>query len=146
MSEYKVSMVPVEHIDFVWPSVRSYMKRAARYTHGRYQCDDILTAITDYDHQLWVAFKGDNIKGAVVTSLKQYPRKRYLDLVFIGGEDAINWKAPMLKILQHWAFDNSCDGIESSGRAGWARALEEDGYKFLWQTYELPIADCGIGA
>jgi hypothetical protein len=122
------------------------MNRAAEYTVGRYDVDDIFDSVTQYNHQLWVAFdETKDIKGAVVTAIKQYPRKKYLDLVFIGGDDAIQWKDPMLKMLQHWAFDNECDGIESSGRMGWGRVFKDDGYKMLWQTYELPIADAGLG-
>ena len=147
MTEYKVSLVPTERIPTIWDHVIPYMERAAEYTYGRYTVDDILTALTDYDHTLWIAFvKEDGLKGAVVTMIKQYPRKRYLDLVFIGGDDGFSWKAPMLKLLQHWAFDNDCDGIESSGRLGWAKAFADDGYKPLWQTFELPSATCGLGA
>ena len=142
----RVSLITSEHVDNVWPEVEPHMERAAEYTYGRFTVDDILDSIKQYDYQLWIAFDTDaRILGAVVTRFIQYPRKKYLDLTFIGGNEAITWKDPMLKMLQHWAYDNECDGIESSGRTGWSRALRKDGYKMLWQTYELPAADCGIG-
>jgi hypothetical protein len=141
-----VSFIPIEHVASLWPRVEPFMEKAASYTYGRYTADDILDSIQQYDYHLWVAFEdAHNVHGAVVTRFIQYPRKKYLDLTFIGGEKALTWKEPMLKILQHWAYDNECDGIESSGRPGWARALRGDGYKMLWQTYELPVADCGLG-
>jgi hypothetical protein len=141
-----VSLVPTPHVRELWPRIRSHVERAAEYTHGRYTADDILTSITDYDHHLWIAFDNpSDIKGIVVTALKSYPRMRALDLVFIAGDNAIEWKDEMLHMLQCWAYDNDCDVVESSGRLGWGRALRDDGYKPLWQVYELPVGATGIG-
>jgi len=142
----QVSLIPTDHVDRVWPDVRPHMERAAEYTYGRYDVEDIKDSITQYDHHLWIAFDDEGIKGAAVTSFKQYPKKRYLDLVFCGGLSGMEWKAEMLRILQHWAYDSNCDGIESSGRLGWGKIFQNDGYKPLWQTYELPIATSGLGA
>lgn len=146
MSEIKATLIPRDHVLAIWPYVEPFMEKAAEYTYGRYTADDILTTITDYDHDLWVAFETiDKLLGAVVTSFRYYPQKKYLDLTFVGGDAGFTWKDPMLKVLQHWAYDNDCDGIESSGRQGWAKVFKNDGYTMLWQTYELPVAQTGIG-
>ena len=112
----QVTLVPTEHLDSVWPMVEHFMVRAAEYTFGRYTAEDIRDSISDYDHHLWMAFEGDAIKGVVVTNFVQYPRMRCLAMQFTAGEDLKDWKAPMLDILQKWAFDNHCDKIEI-GRA-----------------------------
>jgi hypothetical protein len=113
--------------------------------NGRYDVEDILDCITDYEHTLWIAFDEESIKGAVVTMIRQYPRKKYLDMVFTGGVELEKWKKPMLELLQKWAFDTKCDGIESVGRPGWAKIFKTDGHKPLWNTYELPVANTGLG-
>ena len=141
----KVSMVPREHVTDIWDAVRPHLKKAADYTYGRYEVDDILDCITDYDHTLWIAFDEKGIKGAVVTMMAQYPRKKYLDMVFTGGVELESWKAQMLDLLQKWAFDNECSGIQSTGRPGWAKIFKADGHKPLWNTYELPVANTGLG-
>ncbi len=138
-------MVPREHVTDIWDAVRPHLKKAADYTYGRYEVDDILDRITDYDHTLWIAFDEESIKGAVVTMMAQYPRKKYLDMVFTGGVELKSWKAPMLDLLQKWAFDNKCSGIECTGRPGWAKIFKADGHKPLWNTYELPVANTGLG-
>lgn len=135
----QVSAVPVEYVKEVWPDIKEYMQGAADYTYGRYDVDDILESITDYDHVLWIAFNEEGIKGAVVTSFVDYPRKRMLCMQFCGGVEVTDWQAPMLELLQRWAKDNDCDGIESTGRMGWSKVFKSDGYKPLWQTYELPV-------
>jgi len=141
----KVSMVPTKHVTDIWDAVSPHLKKAADYTYGRYEVDDILDCITDYDYTLWIAFDEESIKGAVVTMMAQYPRKKYLDMVFTGGVELESWKAQMLDLLQKWAFDNECSGIESTGRPGWAKIFKTDGHKPLWNTYELPVANTGLG-
>lgn len=142
----QASMVPIEHVSNVWPHVEEYLARAAKYTYGRYEVQDILASITDYEHTLWIAFDDTGIKGTVVTSFIHYPRKKYVAAPFVAGVNFSAWKYPMLKLLQHWAHDNQCDGIESCARLGWARMFKEDGYEPLWQTFQLPAADAGLGA
>ena len=63
---------------------------------------------------------------------------------FCGGEKLSEWKDPMLNLLQHWAFDSHCDGIEATARIGWAKVFKQDGHKALWQTFELPAGSEGI--
>lgn len=136
-----VSMVPPEHVQTCWPQIEKYIEAAAEYTYGRYTADDIKTCLTDYDYQLWVAFDNDGMKGAVVTNIVTYPRKKFLCMQFCGGKDLKEWKAPMLSLLQKFARDIQCDGIESVGRPGWAKIFSGDGYKSIWVTYELPLGD-----
>jgi hypothetical protein len=143
-----IALIPPDHVLRMWPRVRPFMQKAAEYTHGRYEVDDILVSITDYGNDLWVVFD-DSINvlfGACVTGFKHYPRMKCLDMIFIGGDDntGMGWKNDMLKVLQHWAYDNHCDEIESSGRPGWAKIFKSDGYTMLWQTFALPVADCGL--
>jgi hypothetical protein len=142
----QVSLIPTEHVADVWPRLTAHIDKVAEYTYGRYDPEDVLESITQYDHNLWLAFEGEDIKGITITSFKQYPRIKCLDMVFCAGDEGMEWKAPMLEMLQHWAYDNECDRIESSGRLGWSKIFKGDGYKALWQTYELPVASSGLGA
>lgn len=139
-------MVPKEAVQAIWPRVEEYMRGACEYTYGRYEVSDVLAAILDYDYTLWVAFDAsNNIMGAVVTNFSHYPRKKFLVLSFCGGIELDAWKESMLTLLQKFAFDTGCDGIESTGRPGWTRIFKHDGCKARWQTYELPTASAGLG-
>lgn len=140
------SLVPHDFVDQVWPDVKDYLAQAAEYTHGRYDVDDIHDSIMQYDHALWIAFDEEGVKGAVVTNFSFYPRKKYLVMSFCGGVQLELWKAPMLKLLQQWAFDNDCDGVEATARMGWTKIFKSDGHVPLWQTFQLPAADAGLGA
>jgi len=142
----QVTMIPKEHVTSIWPDVKEYLEGAAKYTHGRYELDDIYDAVMDYDHTLWIAFDEQGIKGAVVTNFAHYPKKKYLVMSFCGGVELEKWKPAMLKLLQHFAFDTKCDGVEAAARLGWTKIFKNDGHKALWQTFELPAADAGLGA
>ena len=135
----QVSMVPVEYIDSCWKEIAPYMEKAANYTYGRYTCDDIYDSVKEHDYQLWVAFDEGKIKGAVVTNVMVYPKRKILCMTFCGGVNLKEWKDPMLALLQKFAFDIGCDGIEATARKGWAKIFENDGYNQHWVTFELPV-------
>ncbi len=135
----QVSMVPPQYVDTCWKTIEPYMEKAAKYTYGRYTSDDIYDSLKEYDHHLWVAFNGSEIKGAVVTNIITYPRRKVLCMSFCGGVELKEWKDPMLDLLKRFAKDSGCDGIEATARRGWAKVFENDGYKGHWVTFELPI-------
>lgn len=137
----QVSMVPASHAFEVWPKVRSHLSRCVEYTHGRFEVEDMLEMIVEGEHDLWIAFDGQNVKGVVTTAFTNYPRKRVLTMQFTGGDDLKEWKEPMLALLRRYASDHHCDAIECSGRVGWAKIFDADGHQLLWNTFELPIGD-----
>jgi hypothetical protein len=139
MSNFNVSLVPVEYIDEVWPTVEPYVVKALKYASGKYEPEDVRDLVVRYGYPLWVAFDDEGIKGAVITRFVQYPRKKYLFLEFCGGRDGFSWKAPMLSVLRSWAADNDCDGIEGAGRDGWQKVFEKDGYKPTLRHFEMPL-------
>ena len=139
MSNFNISLVPVEYVDQVWPTVEPYVIKALKYASGKYQPEDVRNLVVEYGYPLWVAFDDEGIKGAVITRFIQYPRKKYLFLEFCGGRDGFSWKAPMLSVLRSWATDNDCDGIEGAGRDGWQKVFEKDGYKPTLRHFEMPL-------
>ena len=135
-----VSAVPSNEVAKLWPKLFPHLRSAAEYSHGRYEPEDIVESVLSGESQLWIAFEGENIKGITTTKIAHYPRKTCLDMIFLGGEDFFEWKDAMLEVLQRWARDCGCDAIESWGRPGFTRVFKDDGYKMLWQGYELPVA------
>ena len=135
----EVSMVPPQLVNTCWKQIEPFMEGAAKYTYGRFTSDDIYDSVTEHDYQLWVAFNETGIKGAIVTNIMVYPKRKLLCMSFCGGNDLKEWKEPMLSLLQRYAKDMGCDGIEATARAGWAKIFLNDGYKQHWVTFELPL-------
>ena len=139
--EMLASFVPKELIPELWPKVRHYITEVVKHTHGRYTTEDVLDAAMDGSHLFWMAFKGQDVYGVIITTFAQYPRARFLSCPFVTGKNFSEWKDPMLKVLRKWAEDNQCDGIESAARLGWSRIFKDDGYEAQWQTFQLPLYD-----
>lgn len=135
----EVSLIPSQYVDSCWEKVEQFIDKAAEYTYGRYTTGNIYDMIKDGDYQLWVAMNEKEFKGAVVTNIITYPQRKLLGMQFCGGEELDTWKDPMLDILKRFAKDVGCEGIESTGRPGWAKVFKNDGYKATWVTYELPV-------
>ena len=55
----KSSLVPLDHVPGVWPQIEGYLARAAEYTYGRFDAEDIKDAVMQYNHDLWVSFNGN---------------------------------------------------------------------------------------
>ena len=135
----EVSLVPTEYIDTCWSKVEGFIGKAAEYTFGRFTASNIYDMVKDGDYQLWVAYDGEEFKGAVVTNILTYPQKKMLGMQFCGGDELDTWKEPMLALLRMFARDLGCEAIESTGRPGWAKIFKNDGYTATWVTYELSI-------
>jgi hypothetical protein len=135
----EVSLVPPQYVDTCWDKIEGFVAKAAKYTYGRFTVGNIYDLVKEGDYQLWVAYDEGIFKGAVVTNVMNYPQKKVLCMQFCGGEQLKLWKEPMLDILKRFARDSGCEGIESTGRPGWAKVFQNDGYRATWVTYELPI-------
>ena len=123
------SLIPPQYIDSCWGKVEGFIEKAAKYTYGRYTVSNIYDLVKEGDYQLWVAIDGQDFKGAVVTNIITYPQRKLLGLQFCGGEELDTWKEPMLNLLKQFAKDVGCEGLESTGRPGWAKVFKNDGYK-----------------
>jgi hypothetical protein len=135
----EVSLVPAQYIDTCWEKIEAFIAKAAEYTYGRYTVGNIYDLVMEGDYQLWIAYDGKDFKGAVVTNIINYPQRKLLGMQFCGGEELSTWKDLMLDLLKRFARDSGCEGIESTGRPGWAKVFQNDGYKATWVTYELPL-------
>ena len=137
----KITLVPTEHIESVWPKVQSYMERAAKYTYGRFTAEDIKSELLKHSNvqQLWIAFEEGDVYGAYVTEIVQYPRLKTCVIHFLGGKHFKKWGWLGLEILQKFAKEHECDVMESFGRPGWKKIWEKDGYKPRYTLYELPV-------
>lgn len=135
-----VSLVPGDHIDAVWDSVKDFLTPAVKVTNGRYMLYDVYAAIKAERMQLWIAFNDEReVLGCEVTSITDYPSRRVLTSVFTGGRKINLWKNEMMGILVQWAEDNQCTAIEGYGRKGWIRMLDAYGVKQSLILFEKDI-------
>ena len=135
----EIFIVNKEHIEHVWPDIEKFVADALTYFPGRYTTDDIKNGFLNENRQLWIAVEDSVIFGVVGTHVVNYPQTRTLFMHFIGGNDGLRWKAPMLKVLQSFAKSNGCSRLEAQGRPGWKKIFDSDGLKTYSVCFDIPV-------
>lgn len=108
-------------------SVKQKLHKALAIAGDTYTLDDILTEINEGRMQSFV--EGESW---VVTQVVDFPRKRYLEIVFaIGNLDELKAIYPR---LDEYAKSIMADGLRAFGRAGWMRQFEIDKHGWVETT------------
>jgi len=122
-----LSYVPSYAIDDVWPQVLPLILDICRTNGGRYNEHDILHDLQNSDKQLWLSVRNDKIEVVCLTGINVYPRRKYCHIYGGVGRDRNNW-LDFIDVIEKWAEDQGCHGVESVCRKGWSRALKGKGY------------------
>lgn len=71
--------------------------------------------------QLWVAIDNEKeeICGAVVTEVVEYPRAKLVNVILLGGNNIKLWKDAMGNAIENFANNEDCYALQSMGRKGW---------------------------
>lgn len=118
-----------------WEWVKPMLSRAIEMNRGEFTLADIYQRIQDRDMQLWGIHNGE-IKACFVTEVIQYPRKKYVRGVILGGDNMENWLQLMADSMDEFARQQGANGVELLGRRGWVKALKKHGYS----EYETVIS------
>jgi hypothetical protein len=81
---------------------------------------------------------GEPICAVVVTEIADYPRKKVLRVVALGGEHFSEWVEEINRLLGEWAANIGAK-LESSGRDGWVKRLAPLGWTKACVTVERNI-------
>ena len=142
MDEIEVSLVPTPDVAAVWDRVSHMLKRSTDLSRGRFRLKDLKEKLLTGEFQLWIVFTRDGtILSAITSTFTVYPQMKALHGQFLGGDRLVDWRDKVCAIFDRWGRDNQCQIIEFTGRPGWAKALEGNGYKEVFRVYERRI-DC----
>ena len=136
----EVSLVPHGQISYVLPSLIKYFQISESWSNGRANIDDIVKFLFTGQMMLWAVFDEEDkqIYGHYITEVKQYPQKKMLVVQYCSGESGhmqfVEDKA--FDLLDHFARDAGCSGIEFFGRPGWRPYAKKYGYSVQTVVYE----------
>ena len=138
--EIKITLVPGPDVAFIWDKVEPILKHAIERADGRWDMFNVQFWIADGTQQLWVAFDSEKkIRGAVTTSVIHYPGRKLLAIQHLAGRNMHEWAPQGLEVLERYAKDNGCDGVEAGGRKGFIKLLQQHGYTHSYTTYQKRI-------
>lgn len=138
------SLVPYGGLTAVVPAIWDFLVKSEKWTRGRANIDDIVAFLYSGQMQLWMVYDLDShgIYGHVITEVKQYPRMKMLVMQYIAAEkhtmQFVDEK--VYPILEKYARDTGCGGLEAFGRPGWKPHMIEHGYQantILYEKYFL---------
>lgn len=101
--------------------VRKYIEPALEYSGGTHEWLDIVRGVHDFRMQLWA-----NDKAAAITEIIDFPQKRVLNVFLAGGD--MEHLMDMLDSAKAWGKGEGCSEIIMSGRKGWLRVLDKQGW------------------
>jgi hypothetical protein len=134
----KMTLVPNGQVAQLIPALWPYLATSEEWTHGRAKVDDILRFILTGQMQLWVGHEDNEIYGHVITEVKAYPRCKMLVIQYCAGEaNHMQYvEDQMYDLLDRFAKDAGCAGIEFVGRPGWRKSAGSHGYTVQSVTYQ----------
>lgn len=106
---------------------RKYIEDALEYAKGTHTLDDIWNGVVRGDFQFW---PGD--KSAVITEIQIYPQTKVMHIFLAGGD--LEELLQMEKSVRAYAQTIGCNSMSISGRRGWVRIFERDGWKEVCTT------------
>lgn len=115
-----VRLPPLEELALRWAEIEPLLRKATVRT-GCYEPVDLLQMALMGRAGIWIAERDGEILVAIVTEVKQYPRRRVLEVMFGGGSDMGEWIKPMVAALDEHAKAAGCAQVATAGRPGWAR-------------------------
>lgn len=117
--------VPPGLIDSAWPRVVELLTPAFEYGNGELELEDVLERLKDNRMWLLTIIDDGRMVAAAVLELVQYPRKRSLRIVALGGSGLENWMVELQRATNEMAKRVDASFVEIQGRPGWERALRK---------------------
>jgi hypothetical protein len=117
----EVRLPAIEEVAEQWHEIVPLLRKATVIT-GCYEPIDLLRLAMAGQVGIWVCEVDGAIAAAVATEIKQYPRRRILEIMFTGGNNMRAWLPTLVETLDEHARQAGCSHIATAGRPGWARA------------------------
>ena len=136
----KVTAVPREHVNSVWPEVAPLLQKALDTTEDKAGINRLWGLIADGGMQLWVIYDADKkIHAAAVTNVFHYLTRSVLCIPFVGGSNMKMWAQDFLHTMERYAKDANCTSLQGFGRKGWERYLAGMGWTLGPPTFVKDI-------
>lgn len=137
---YDITLVPFGRISYVIPSLIKYLEKSEYWAAGRVNVDDIVRFVLNGQMHLWAVFdpQDNKIYGFLITEIKQYPQKSMLVIQYCAGEPQHmkHSEDQVYAVLEKFAIDAGCRGVEFFGRPGWEPHVKKRGYTTKTVVYE----------
>jgi hypothetical protein len=114
--------VSAEELERYWPQAFNLVARACARSNGRLTPEAVFADLKAKQMQLWLVHTDGKIEACFVTQIINYPGTRLCNILLAAGKGRQRWQH-WISILEDWAREQGCNGMESVARLGWKRIL-----------------------
>ena len=142
--EYDVSLVMPDQLMTIWKDIEKYLNKSSNRSNGRTTTQDVFYECLNSQSSLWIIFDTGNmnITGCLITQINKYPTgKKMLNIDHIGGKNMKNWINRGIEVMEKWAKDNKCNGLEGVGRQGFWNWIKDKNWKKTAMFVEYNFED-----
>jgi hypothetical protein len=123
-SNCSIALVSPEDVPYLWEKISSHIENMMPHSEGELAPEDFHEALISGEMQLWLAIEDKEVIASMVSQIINYPKKRILRIISIGGEDMDKW-ITHLPTVENWALAAGCYSLECWGRKGWLKILKD---------------------
>lgn len=134
----KISSVPKEYIQDIWPMVGKHLQKAIDKNPGLYTVDMLYADLINGAQLLWVAIDDGAIKMAATTRIVVFPSGSMMIAEWLGGDEMESWLENALETIESYANDMGCRRMEVYGRKGW-KVLKQYGWNDAAVVYRKDL-------
>jgi len=130
--EYNLSLIMPDQLMVIWKDVEKYLRKSCKRSKGRTTTQDIFYECLNRQSSLWIIFDTGSmdIIGCLITQISHYPSgKRMLNLDHITGNKMGDWIDRCDEVMEKWAKDNKCSGLEGVAREGFWHWIKDRNWK-----------------
>jgi hypothetical protein len=120
--------VPADAIAGLWPGISVGIERCLAKGIGRVSIDEIYQRTTAGEWLLFLVMESDELQAVFICSIYQGD-KRIFEIGMAWGKGFESWGDEINEAFTTIAEQMGCDSITLTGRQGWAKVLEQYGYK-----------------
>ncbi len=140
LDDFAVMLWSGAPVDYIWEDVEPLLRQGEEYLAPHYSLADVRTLLHGGRLVLWTAADEGGIVLVMLVELTRLPGCEVARILYIGGS-GVKKVLPMIDFLHLWARRQGVDRIEVTGRPGWLRLLEPEGYLFESVTLVRDLSD-----
>ena len=120
----------------IWPKLAHYLRNAifASGCERDWNIDDVFNLCAVGRCHLWALVHGEEIFGACVTQISQYPQRAVMDVLLLGTEPNTEdlW-GPLVEQMKAIARSMGVSALSGTGRDGWYRKINASRHKIVFE-------------
>jgi len=134
------TLVKPDDIPHIWVFAEKLLKKSAKRSEGRTNTNDLFEECMAGTSSLWIVYEEEKfpeLLGCGITQINHYPTGlKMLNIDHVAGVHQEKWTKGALSVLERFAKDVNCDGIESLARPGFWNWIKNDNWSRMAVAYQ----------